>query len=264
VGGELEREIGPDGSMSKDRGIQLESEPGEPLARIRLQLPPANVLGVADLEVLARRIEENRGAAVLLLAGLPRAFSAGVDVRDHAPRPDSIDRMLAAMRRVLEALIEAPAITIAAVSGACLGGGAEIAAACDLILAAEDARIGFPEIRLACFPPGGIALLPARIGSAMAAEWILTGRTVSGREAARAGFATRSVDSGAVDAEALRLANEISEKSPAAIGAVRRLLRKERRDALAGVLPRAEAAYRELAGNENLAEAVANFLKRKA
>jgi cyclohexa-1,5-dienecarbonyl-CoA hydratase len=249
--------------MSKDRGIELESAPGGGLARMRLHLPPANVLGVADLEILARRIEESRGATVLLLAGLPRAFSAGVDIRDHAPRPDSIDRMLAAMRRVLEALIETPAVTIAAVSGTCLGGGAEIAAACDLILAAEDARIGFPEIRLACFPPGGVALLPARIGSARAAEWILTGRTISGREAAQVGFATRSVESAGVEAEAERLANEIVEKSPAAIGAVRGLLRKDRRDALAGVLPRAEAAYRELAGNEDLAEAVEKFLKRK-
>jgi cyclohexa-1,5-dienecarbonyl-CoA hydratase len=249
--------------MSQDRGIELESAPGGGLARIRLHLPPANVLGVADLEILARRIEESRGATVLLLAGLPRAFSAGVDIRDHAPRPDSIDRMLAAMRRVLEALIETPAVSIAAVSGMCLGGGAEIAAACDLILAAEDARIGFPEIRLACFPPGGVALLPARIGSARATEWILTGRTISGREAARVGFATRSVDSGGVEAEAERLANEIAAKSPAAIGAVRGLLRRDRRDALAGILPRAEAAYRELAGNEDLAEAVEKFLKRK-
>ena len=74
--------------------------------------------------------------------------------------------MLAAMRGVLEALIESEAVTLAAVSGACLGGGAEIVAACDIVLVAEDARIGFPEIRLACFPPGAAALLPARIGEA--------------------------------------------------------------------------------------------------
>ena len=102
-----------------------------------------------------RRSSEAPPARLLVLRGLPRAFSAGVEVAAHAPEPDLIEGMLAAMRRVLCALVETPAVTLAAVSGACLGGGAEIVAACDLVLVAEDARIGFPEIRLACFPPGG-------------------------------------------------------------------------------------------------------------
>jgi cyclohexa-1,5-dienecarbonyl-CoA hydratase len=248
--------------VKPDRGIDLEIGAADRIARLRIRLPPVNVLRLTDLELLARRVEESREAAVLIVNGLPQTFSAGVDVADHTPEAESIERMLRAMRRVLEALVETPAITIAAVSGACLGGGAEIVCACDLVIAAEDARIGFPEIGLACFPPGAAALLPLRIGSARAWDWILTGRVVSGREAAHAGFATRRVDSGSVGIAAERMASEVTAKSPAAVGAIRSLIRQERRDALTRILPRAEEAYRGLAGNPDLAKAVEQFLKK--
>src|SRR5262249_25769090 len=86
-----------------------------------------------------RPLGKVREQPVLLIWGLPKAFSAGVDMADHAPHPEAIDRMLASMRKALEALIECSAITIAAVSGACLGGGAEIVSACDLVFVADDA-----------------------------------------------------------------------------------------------------------------------------
>ncbi len=189
-----------------DRSIRLERSRDLSRADLRIEIPPVNVLDVAALEELARRISEAPPARLLVLTGLPRAFSAGVDVAQHAPEPDAIETMLAAMRRVLAALCETPAVTLAAVSGACLGGGAEIVCACDLVLVAEDARVGFPEIRLACFPPGAAALLPLRIGEARAADWILSGGTRSGREAAEAGFAARAVASGSLGAEVERLA----------------------------------------------------------
>ena len=118
------------------------------------------------IQELARLVLECAGARVLVLSGLPRAFSAGVSVAEHFPDPKAIEEMLAGMRSALNALVRTPAVTVAAVSGACLGGGAELAAACDVVLTTEDSRIGFPEIRLACFPPGAAALLPVRIGGA--------------------------------------------------------------------------------------------------
>ncbi|MGH7185431.1 MAG: enoyl-CoA hydratase-related protein, partial [Pseudomonadota bacterium] len=78
-------------------------------------------------------IADAGAARVLVLSGLPRAFSAGVAVEDHVPDPPAIEAMLSAMRAVLEALVSTPAVTVASVSGACLGGGAEIAAACDFV-----------------------------------------------------------------------------------------------------------------------------------
>ena len=241
------------------RSIRLERSRAGARADLRIEIPPVNVLDLASLEELARKIGEAPPASVLVLSGLPRAFSAGVDVAQHAPEPEAIEAMLTAMRRVLVALCETPAVTLAAVSGACLGGGAELDCACNLVLVAEDARVGFPEIRLACFPPGAAALLPLRIGEARAADWILTGRSVSGREAAEAGFAAVSVAADRLGAEVDRLAERMLGTSPSALSAVLPLLRRARRAALTHPLADAENAYRALAGNEDLARAVREF-----
>jgi enoyl-CoA hydratase/carnithine racemase len=143
------------------------------------------------------------------------------------------------------------------------GRGAEIVAACDLVLAAEDARIGFPEIGLACFPPGGAALLPGRVGEARAIEWILTGRRVSGREAAEAGFVSRAVPAARLEPETEALASKVLAATPAALAAARDALRGPRREALAARLPAAESAHRRLAGDPDLARAVEAFESRR-
>ena len=246
--------------MTDGTGIRVNEEGG--LARVSIHLPPVNVLSVAQLEEMGRLVEKSRRARVLVLSGLPRAFSAGVEIAEHAPESDAIEKMLRGMRHLLTALIESPAVTVAAITGACLGGGAEIAAACDFVIAAEDARLGYPEIRLSCFPPGAAALLPSRIGEARAIDWILTGRSFSGREAAAAGFATRAVPPSSIQREVDRLAADLLSRSPAGLDAARELLRSERRTAL-GNLDRAEEAYRKLAGNEDLARAVLEFRKGK-
>ncbi|HEY6064597.1 MAG TPA: enoyl-CoA hydratase/isomerase family protein [Thermoanaerobaculia bacterium] len=237
--------------------LRLTSDSGR--AELAIDLPPVNVLDGPALEELARLVLQAGADRVLVLKGLPRAFSAGVSVAEHVPERGAIESMLAVMRGALNALIKTPAVTVAAVSGACLGGGAELACACDLVLVTEDARIGFPEIRLACFPPGAAALLPLRIGGARAAEWILTGRSVSGREAAQAGFASRAIAPADLETETSRVVSELLATSPAALAGARDPLRAERRRALAEALPRAEDAYRLLAGSEDLARAVREF-----
>ncbi|MEP6994736.1 MAG: enoyl-CoA hydratase/isomerase family protein [Acidobacteriota bacterium] len=245
--------------MTPPDAIRLDWSADRGRADLRIAVLPVNVLDVASLAALARQIGLAREARVLVLTGLPKAFCAGVDVADHVPEPAPIERMLAAMRDVLEALVRTPAITLAAVSGACLGGGAEIVAACDLALATDDARIGFPEIRLACFPPGAAALLPGRVGEARATEWILSGRILSGREAAAAGFVSRSVSETRLPEETDRLVERILETGREALSSARDLMRAGRREALEKRLPVAEDAYRRLAGNAELARAVREF-----
>jgi len=239
--------------------LRLTSSSGR--ADLSIERPPVNVLDVLSLGELERLVLRagSEGDRVLVLSGLSRAFSAGVEVAEHVPTPNAIEAMLGAMRDALNALVKTSAVTVAAVSGVCLGGGAELAAACDFVLAAEDARIGFPEIRLACFPPGAAALLHLRIGGARAADWILTGRIVSGREAAQVGFASRAVAAGELEKETTALAERLLATSPAALAGARDLLRAERRRALAEALPHAEDAYRLLAGSEDLARAVREF-----
>jgi cyclohexa-1,5-dienecarbonyl-CoA hydratase len=242
--------------------LRLTSDSGR--AELEIDLPPVNVLDVSALEELARLVLQAGADRVLVLKGLPRAFSAGVSVAEHVPERDAIESMLTAMRGALNALIKTPAVTVAAVSGACLGGGAELVSTCDLVLVTEDARIGFPEIRLACFPPGAAALLPVRIGGARAAEWILTGRSLSGREAAQVGFASRAIPPADLETETSRVVRGLLATSPAALAGARDLLRAERRRALAEALPRAEDAYRLLAGSRDLARAVREFGTRNA
>jgi len=114
--------------------LRLTSDSGR--GELAIDLPPVNVLDVAALEELARLVLQAGADRVLVLKGLPRAFSAGVSVAEHVPDREAIESMLAAMRGALNALIKTPAVTVAAVSGACLGGGAELAAACDLVFVA--------------------------------------------------------------------------------------------------------------------------------
>ena len=225
--------------MTGSGGIAVERAGAR--ADVVLAIPPVNVLTADHLGELAAAARAAAPARLLVLRGLPRAFCAGVDVADHVPDPARIDRMLAAMRGVLEALIESEAVTLAAVSGACLGGGAEIVSACDLVLVAEDARIG----------------------EARSAEWILTGRVVSGREAAEAGFASRAVPAPRLAQETDDLAASVLSAAPVALSAARELLRRTRRDALASRLPEAEQAYRGLAGDADLERAVRNFGERR-
>ena len=229
------------------------------IAELTIRIPPVNVLGSSDLREMARLVGGSGQHRVLVVSGLPRAFSAGVEVAEHEPKPAAIESILGAMRAALTALLRTPAVTVASVSGACLGGGAEIASVCDLVLAAEDARIGFPEIQLACFPPGAAAFLSTRIGEARAAEWILTGASYSGREAAAVGFASRAVPPSMLALETHRLAESLAGRGAAALGAARDLLRERRLAALERDLPRAEAAYRRLAGDPELAHAVSRW-----
>ena len=245
----------------RESAIRSET-PREGLVRLRIARPPVNVLTGADLELLAGAIAGAAPARVILLCGLERAFSAGVSVAEHVPEPASIDRMLRSMRSALMALADSAAVTVAAVSGACLGGGAEIASACDVVFVAEDSRIGFPEIRLGCFPPGGVALLPLRIGAARAADWILSGRAVSGLEAVQAGFASRALPARDVEPEAQRFCADLISRGGAALSAATRLLRGPRCQALKGAMTSAEEAYRGLAGDPDLERAVREWKRR--
>jgi cyclohexa-1,5-dienecarbonyl-CoA hydratase len=129
--------------------------------------------------------------SVIVLSGAGKAFSAGVDVAAHSP--DKIEEMLAKFHAVIRALVASTKVTVASVHGLCLGGGAELAMVCDLVYTIDDAEWGFPEIRLACFPPVACTALAALVGQKRAAEMILTGRSITGREAAVIGLVTHAV-----------------------------------------------------------------------
>ncbi|MGH9443739.1 MAG: enoyl-CoA hydratase/isomerase family protein [Thermoanaerobaculia bacterium] len=224
--------------------------------------PPANVLDLATLGSLERAVRSLSGAETraLVVTGRPH-FSAGVDVADHVP--EKVDEMLAAIHGLLAALLEAPFPTVASIRGACFGGGAEIALACDVVFAADDARIGFPEIGLACFPPAAVLLLPGVVGSARACEIVLSGNPLSGRDAAAAGLASRAVPERELDSAARAFTEGLADRSREAVDPAFRLLREPKRRAFEDGRARSEAAYRSLAAGPDLRRAVDEFARRR-
>src|SRR6202795_1981068 len=186
-----------------------------PIARITLINPPLNVIDLPmmlELQQSLVEIESRSDISTILFQGDARAFSAGVDIKAHLP--DQIHEMLTSFHAVIRAIVASRKVTIAAVRGACLGGGAELAALCDMVYTARDASWGFPEIKLGCYPPVAAVVLATLIGQKAASELILTGRQFSGDEAAAMGLATRSVSAEELESVVERTLAELRLLSP--------------------------------------------------
>jgi cyclohexa-1,5-dienecarbonyl-CoA hydratase len=188
------------------------------IARVRLINPPLNVIDLPMMRELQRalaEIESRADVSTILFEGDARAFSAGVDVKAHVP--ELVHEMLTSFHAVIRAVVASRKVTIAVVRGVCLGGGAELAAVCDMVYTARDATWGFPEIKLACFPPVAAVALPALIGQKRAAELILTGRQISGDEAVAIGLANRSARAEELDSVVDETLAELGQLSPVAL-----------------------------------------------
>ena len=189
-----------------------------PVARIALHNPPLNVIDIPMMEALAQtlnQIEDRADISVIVFSGEGKAFSAGVDVGAHTS--DKVEGMLTKFHAVIRGLVATKKVTLTAVHGPCLGGGAEIAMVCDIVYTADSAHWGFPEIRLGCYPPVACTALPALVGQKNAAELILTGRSISGKEAAEIGLANRAVREAELPAAVDECIGELSKLSPVAL-----------------------------------------------
>jgi cyclohexa-1,5-dienecarbonyl-CoA hydratase len=209
------------------------------VAWITLDRPPLNILDIESLRRLNQAIRECDQPAVrvvLLRSALSRAFSAGVEVRDHAA--ERLDPMLTEVRENARLLLGLGPVTVAAIQGSTLGGGAEIALLCDLILAADDVEFGFPEIGLAAFPPVAAACLLERCPAGVAMR-LLLGEPLSAAELERAGLVSRVVPRALLDEAAQRLAAELAARSAIALRALVSATRGQR---ASGVLQRLDAA----------------------
>jgi enoyl-CoA hydratase len=194
---------------------------------LTLDHPPVNVLSGKVLEALNVRLEEAEGdpevKVVILASAAEKAFAAGADIREMAPMGPSAAREHGTRGQGVTRRIERlPLPVIAQVHGVCLGGGCEIALACDFVVASEDATFGQPEINLGVMPGwGGTRRLPRRIGAARARRWILTGRSVSAAQAQAEGLVDRVVPRAALPTAALELAQELATKSSVALAAAK-------------------------------------------
>ena len=236
-----------------------------PAARITLSRSPLNVIDMAMMdELLAaiEQIEQRPDISIIVFSGSPKAFSAGVEVKEHTP--DKVEGMLRKFHSVIRMMLATKKVTIAAVEGACLGGGAEVALVCDLVYTARDASWAFPEIKLACYPPVACAALAALIGQKRAADLILTGRQISGDEALAIGLAT-----GAARGEELPgLVNDavarLSKLSPAALAIAKKAFYAWDAFHLDKGLTKAENLYfDELMKTSDAVEGINAFLEKR-
>ncbi len=202
--------------------VRLTLDP--PVARFTLAHPPVNVINLALMEEALEAIRRAnwKGIRACVLAGEGKSFSAGVDVGEHLG-PTS-GPMIRRFHELFRALLDLPCALVARVHGACLGGAAELLLACDAVVAAEDATLGFPEIRLGVFPPIACALLGRAVGQNRARRLILTGETFTGRDAADLGLASRAVPAAELDGDVAAEVALLARHSAAAIRETRRAL----------------------------------------
>ncbi|MDN6180063.1 MAG: enoyl-CoA hydratase-related protein [Halomonas subglaciescola] len=209
--------------------IDLQERDG--IARLTVNRPKAlNALNdavLAALDEVLDSLEANAGLRAVLLTGAgDKAFIAGADItrmREQTPREaqEFARRALATIKR-LEHL---PVPVVALVNGFCLGGGCELALACDWAVASDNAVFGQPEVQLGIIPGfGGTQRLPRRVGPAMALELITTGRKIDANEALRIGLVNRVMPQAELDAYAEELADQLAASAPQAVGTAKRAL----------------------------------------
>jgi enoyl-CoA hydratase len=169
-----------------------------------------------ELVSALRELDEDAAVRCIVLGGSERAFAAGADI-DELARASSIELYFARRVERWDAIRNLWTPLVAAVSGYCLGGGCELALACDLIVASESAQFGQPETGLGIIPgAGGTQRLTRAVGKAVAMDVILSGRFLTAREALASGLVARVIAREAWLDEAKRVARDIASKGPVA------------------------------------------------
>jgi cyclohexa-1,5-dienecarbonyl-CoA hydratase len=235
-------------------------------AAFTLSHPKGNIITDEMVRALRAGLEsaaQNPHLKLLTLEGEGGDFSFGASIPEHVP--EQIAAVLPEMHALVEDLLDVPAVTAAIVRGRCLGGGFELALACDLIFCSRDAAFGLPEITLGVFPPAGSVLLPLRIGTARSMPAILTGESSAADAWQSAGLVQVLADARDLAAAVDRWFDaHLAAKSAVALrhaaAAARALLRSQVR----ALLPDAERLYlQELMHTHDAREGIAAFLQKR-
>jgi enoyl-CoA hydratase len=242
-------------------------ERDEPIAVVRLNRPKQlNALSDELINALVdalRRLDGDEAIRCIVVGGSERAFAAGADIEQLA-RASPVEMYY---QRRVDRWDEIRALwtpLVAAVSGFCLGGGCELAMACDLIVASETAKFGQPETGLGLIPgAGGTQRLTRAVGKALAMDVILSGRFLSAREALRAGLVARVVAKEAWLDEAKRVARDVASKGPVATRLAKEAVDRAHEGALTlGVEYERRLLYLALA-SEDAKEGLTAFLEKR-
>jgi enoyl-CoA hydratase/carnithine racemase len=224
---------------------------------------------IEELLAALERVRDDEGAGALVITGRGRGFCAGEDLRelgdllaDPAAVGAAMEPHLAMFQEVTRRLVALPKPTIAAVNGVAVGFGAELAVACDIRLAAEEATIGFVEVKRALFETNGVTyLLPRLVGRGHAIELLLGGERVTAVEALRIGLVNHVFPGSRLMEEAVARAHALARNAPIPVRLLKELLGREM-DLETAMTLELEALRRCLA-SDDLREGVRSFLERR-
>ena len=238
------------------------------VARITFARPPLNVFNIEMMREIAKALSESNQREIVAIVFDAdkncRAFSAGVAVEDHVQ--ETIFQMLDAFHSIFRSLEQIAKPAIALVDGAALGGGCELVAACDIVIASDRSRFGQPEIKLGVFPPVAAVLLPLVIGEKRARELILTGEIIDAVEAGRLGLCNHVVPGAHLEPKLNEVLAKLRELSGTSLSYARQSLDLGRGRSIEQALSEQENIYlHELMKTQDANEGVKAFMeKRKA
>lgn len=242
----------------------LKAETTDGVARLTFARPKHNVFNIAmiyELNSVLEALIDDDSLKCLVLLGEGPSWCAGVDVGDH--RPEMVDEMIPAFNRIFELMDRLEVPTIAAVHGACLGGGMEVAIACDIVLAGQSAVFGQPEIKLGFLPPYAAIRLPAIVGPSRAIEICTSGKRYTAQAAERMGLCCCVADD-QFSSELDKLAGEIADCSPLIIRLNKRAVKQhfgmDFSQALEGVT---DLFLNTLMKTEDTLEGIASFYEKR-
>jgi enoyl-CoA hydratase len=239
----------------------------EPIAVVRLNRPEQlNALSnqlMGELVGSLEALDSDEAIRCIVVCGDERAFAAGADI-DELASTAPLDLYFGARIERWDAIRKIRTPLVAAVSGFCLGGGCELAMACDIVVASESARFGQPETNLGLIPgAGGTQRLTRAVGKAKAMDIVLSGRFLDAREAERAGLVARVVAKEAWLIEAKRVAREIAAKSPVATRLAKEAVNRAFDTALEVGLDLERKAFHVAFGSEDAREGLAAFAEKR-
>jgi cyclohexa-1,5-dienecarbonyl-CoA hydratase len=187
----------------------------EDRAYLTIDRPPMNILNIAtmgEMNDAITSVMDSKDVKVLIITGSgQKAFSAGVDVTEHTE--EKVEEMLHVFHDIFRNLSKLNQVTIAATKGFTLGGGCEVALFCDMIFAADNLKIGQPEIKLAAIPPIALLIMPRLLGLKKASELLFTGKIIDAKEAERIGLVNQTAPVDAFDEELTNFIQPLTELS---------------------------------------------------
>lgn len=251
--------------MTDSSKIRRESLLQGAVVHLILDDPPANVIDRTLIQELDDELRAPRDPAVrlILISGAGSHFSFGASVPEHVKElaPELIPRF----HEVVRLLVQQPTPTASLVLGRCLGGGLELAAACDFVFVEGGATLAVPEIKLGVLPPLASILLPWRIGAGRSYDMVLTGRSVSAEEAVALGLATQWIEPGrGLETVSSWVEDNLVPLSAASLGHCVRAMRQGLIERLGDPLERLEDLYlTELMQTHDANEGIQSFIEKR-